>query len=378
MWTEAAQHEPSRIEKFIPGTLSPPRHVIRAREQIVALFTCLVPHCGRRSPASVLPAPIIADEIGAKWVVHVDRWIVLSGDGLFVPPLGSSTVSSDLRILDFVFVGVSPTLGVVDIHAYRRSRFVSDEIHLKPEGMIGGRLAVALIDGKIAVANMVTHEVIDVADDPGLMGMWSFNVSKGRKWVVIWEHVQSIVVMPAVNAGRPMGKTVDVGKRTAWVDMISDGEAAVMTMEDGGGHMLDMWCVDLKGSFESGHVVVTGRFNGFDTVGRVNFFHSKEHTVIMSFPHVDGHTQWKSPFPNLRVLHHSLFQHEIFKVDDTHFAGEDRANNTLSVFSTDDFHHPIRTLPLHGNFLCGNGFIVFWHESSFDIVDGASGPMKEL
>ncbi|KAH3714312.1 hypothetical protein Pelo_19180 [Pelomyxa schiedti] len=103
--------------------------------------------------------------------------------------------------------------------------------------------------------------------------------------------------MPAVNAGRPMGKTVDVGKRTAWVDMISDDEAAVMTMEDGGGYMLDMWCVDLKGLFESGHVVVTGRFNGFETVGRVNFFHSKEHSVIMSFPHVDGHTQWKLMTP---------------------------------------------------------------------------------
>ncbi|KAH3705940.1 hypothetical protein Pelo_19512 [Pelomyxa schiedti] len=85
-----------------------------ARDQLVALLVSTVAtphcHCGARSPARVLPAAVIADEIGAKWVMHVDRRAVIRGHSSTTTT--TATAASDAATTTYHIV--SHTLGVVE------------------------------------------------------------------------------------------------------------------------------------------------------------------------------------------------------------------------------------------------------------------------
>ncbi|KAH3742953.1 hypothetical protein Pelo_15656 [Pelomyxa schiedti] len=331
--------------------------------------------------------------------VSLERRIAIMGDHLLPDP---SVDDTDDIIRHFVFVGVSPTLGVVGLWACRASsKSAFGCMRIIPAGLFGDRLGVmeGTRDGKIGIANLVTHEVREV-DDPGFVGTWTYRVCSGRKWVVIWDCVkpQQIVVLSVSwlehrsqeSDTESYWKVVNVGRKALLVSVFmntndcdgdGDDEATFVTREYGGVTMVDMWHVDLKRSFESGELFVTGTFCGIATLVEIirttAVYHSKEHKVILSLPNADGTTtQWKSISPSQLpiILHESHCP--ITMVDNSYFAEEDRASETLRVFSTDDFDHPVHVFPLRRKdikVLCGNGLIVLWDEGHFDVFDAVTG-----
>ncbi|KAH3722674.1 hypothetical protein Pelo_18620 [Pelomyxa schiedti] len=158
--------------------------------------------------------------------------------------------------------------------------------------------------------------------------------------------------------------------------MINDDEAALVAPSPAVEGKTDMVCVDLKTSFESHNLAVTQEFLGLSfTVEEV--FHSKKHKVIAATwgCNTTGDCAWNLSLrvsslescecalrtvclcvrritqqpPHHPVLLHTSEDHlpdNLAKVDNTHFACCNRRNHTLSVFSTDDFDHPLRVFPL--------------------------------
>ncbi|KAH3767560.1 hypothetical protein Pelo_558 [Pelomyxa schiedti] len=386
---------PRKLEEMVPGTLPSASHVVMARDQLVALLACVAfPRCGTRSPARLLPAHVVADEIGSRWVMHVDRRVAIMGDHLLPDP---SVDHRNEMTRHFVFVDVSHTLGVVGRWACRKNaQFNWTCIHVTPAGLFGDKHAVVegTRGGKIGIVNLVSREVRDV-DDPGFVGAWTHRVSNGRKWVVIWEGVKSEhIVVLSVSAMKVLPQQqsqeseresywrhVNVGRKAFLANVLmntEDDDEGSFVVRDGSAAKLDMWRVDLKRSFESGELAVTGTFCGFSTLSETvcrAVYHSKEHNVILPLTNEDGTTtRWKAVSPSQSVILHTSHC-PVDMVDPTHFAEGDRASETLTVFSTADFGHPVHVFPLRHNIkvLGGNGFIVLWDEDHFDVFDALTG-----
>ncbi|KAH3742957.1 hypothetical protein Pelo_15660 [Pelomyxa schiedti] len=361
------------------GELPAPQHALWARDQLAALLACLaVPRCGARSPASLVPHHVLASDIGARFVTHVGTVLVMER---MIPGCVYATASG----VQILVVGISPTLGVVDVSGWCRN---ADYLVL-PHMWIGGGCAVhtrrnvaELVD--LAEMRVVEEEVI--GDD-----VWRFpGVHRSRNWVVMYPQVYGgrIAVWPLLElqphalSGWVHSKVVvTVEGRTQWVDIIDDQVVLVTRNPSGNCQVL---CVDLEKSYESGQLVVADSFHGYKGLEDM-VFTSKEYKLIVAMR--GGRKRKKSEggiqpcralelrsLRPLKVLHTCPDKCFLRKVDGTHFAEADGINKTLSVYSTDDFETPARIFPLNGKFECGNGFIaLIQDEGYFDIVDAVTG-----
>ncbi|KAH3742952.1 hypothetical protein Pelo_15655 [Pelomyxa schiedti] len=345
------------------GALPTPQHVLWARDQLAALLACLaVPRCGARSPASLVPHHVLASDIGARFVTHVGRVFVM-GAYHMIP--GCSYVTAPGRVserLQIVVVGISPTLGVVDVSGWCCSQKVG-----LPYMWIGGGCAVhtrrnvaELVD--LTEMRVVAEEAIGRCDEG-----WGFpRVHRSRNWVVMYPQVYGgrIAVWPVLQL-RPHALSgwvhnkvvVTVEGETQWLDIIND-QVVLVTRK----RTFQVLCVDLEKSYESGQLVVADSFHGYKGLEDM-VFTSKEYKLIVA---MRGRKKSKKSEDDKCVLR---------KVDCTHFAEANRIDKTLSVFSTDDFETPVRIFPLNGDFQCRNGFIALNQpeEECFDIVDAVTG-----
>ncbi|KAH3767321.1 hypothetical protein Pelo_803 [Pelomyxa schiedti] len=346
-------------QKVITGALPSPCHMVLARSQLVALLTSVViPRCGTHSQSRLLPAPTIKDEIAAKWVMSVDRRIVIKWNEIF----SRSDNDHENTLCNLVFIGVSLTLGVVEYHVLSRRNFTKDNLHTAHWIGNGCAMFPAEQGDTITIANLRTHVVRNVAA-PGFHAGGQFDMCKGRKWVVVWSVWFTIVIlhMSALNDDSwngPISMSVALTNGLRTVEMISDDEAVLLPHAD---HNVEVLCVDLKKSFELGSLVVTDRFRRFPLMGTM-VFHSKMHKVILTKYEWHGTgIEWVSLQPDCLL------------VDSTHFVEEDTPNMILNLFSTDDFTQPVRVFHLSDRFCCENGFIVLWSSGYLDLVDSITG-----
>ncbi|KAH3742955.1 hypothetical protein Pelo_15658 [Pelomyxa schiedti] len=378
--------------------LAPPTHIARARDQISALLACVtVPRCGARSPASAVPHPIIADEIGRQWVMRVDRRIVIHGGNLASFP--SPHPAAQNRLL---FIGVSHTLGVVELWG-RGTLLPAPDL-----GWVGnGCAAFSRLWGKRSVVVTADFRRMSLVEEDVGADVSNFKVCKARKWVVLFTVHQHkhVVIRPSSSPpaqplsdenGRRIGgwKVVDVGRFLAGpVDMVDDDTAALLTVRGGAGKDREILCIDLQNTYDTGVLAVTETH--WESVGlRSVVFHSKQHKVIVSLYKRSKNQMlqqigsmfplWRRPPPwrllsvrPLKMLH--CYDHPVHKIDGTHFSVEDTHQHTLSVFSTDEFDCPVRVFPLLTGMHCGNGFVVIqdavgMHIDLIDAVAVASTP----
>ncbi|KAH3742944.1 hypothetical protein Pelo_15647 [Pelomyxa schiedti] len=364
------------------GAVAPaPSHLTLARDQLFALLTGVaIPHCGTRSPARLLPAPVLVEEIGAKLVMHVERRVVIRG--MCRPRSADSEVYTKI----VVFAAISLTYGVVKMWSWSSNEELSNVRFLETAGICWVGNGCAVVQGSsdyaLAIANLRTNEVMDVAETPGFSVASGFHCSNCRKWMVLYNNEKSIVILLLSGLNNSEGedgdcvnhqeisRVVETERTVMWVDMIGENVAALVTIECCD---VEVWCIDLEVSFVSEKLAVTGKFQGFPTMEEKMVFHSKKHKVIVATQQLNQRgCQWRLMSLQLpKVLHQS--GNPLYKVDHTHFAEHDKSRGTLSVFSTDDFDNPVRVFLLHGEFRLGNGFIVFWEEGYIDLVDTVTG-----
>ncbi|KAH3722866.1 hypothetical protein Pelo_18428 [Pelomyxa schiedti] len=382
------QQPPRRVG--VRGALASPRHVLWARDQLAALLACAaVPRCGAGSPASLVPHHVLACDVGQRFVTHVARTSAICGsnlvsaDDVVVVGGGVAGATTGCRYytdvptdgpFDVVCVGVSLTLGVVECRGW--TRIQSSVSMCAWMGVIdvlgiGGRSNIEVVDH--VGMTFAEEEVV------GFGNLWGYiRICRGTKWAVLYtfDHVGRVAVRP-LGLHDGVNRVVDVRGHVEWVDMIHDDEAALLIriVDLSSTAKFTILCVDLEKSYQSGQLVVTDSFPGFGSLQRM-VFHSKGHKLIV--PMIErrnkSHVFELRSLRTLKVLHtcSDLLFH---KVDNTHFAEEDRTNRTLSVFSTDDFETPVCIFAINGKFKCGNGFIalVQQEEGCVDLVDAVTG-----
>ncbi|KAH3723045.1 hypothetical protein Pelo_18252 [Pelomyxa schiedti] len=292
----------------VRGILPPPSQVLLARDQLAALLACVaVPRCGARSPASLAPHAVLARDIGARFVMRVDRRLAISGHNLVSaapqqqPGSGVTTEEEEEEAgggggggggkvdpFNVVVVGVSHTLGVVEMRGWCGIERSLVTFVFAWSG-VGWSLPI-LDTSKIAVVDLadMTAAVEEVRGVGPVNG--SLEICKGSKWAVLYPRHD------AVGSGRiailPLGglhgggacKAVDVPGEVAGADMINENEVALFTRTgiadttaSGQFHLI---CVDLEKSYESEQevAVITGSFCGVDSCGlRKMVFTSNEH-----------------------------------------------------------------------------------------------------
>ncbi|KAH3731562.1 hypothetical protein Pelo_17605 [Pelomyxa schiedti] len=327
-------------------TLAAPEHILRACDQLVVLLLGLVaPRCAARSAAATLTHPIIIHEIGARYVMHVDRRIAIGGRGLVVVGEDDEEETPGWRgsWLDVVFVGISLTLGVVE--RWARGRVDDDAYCFAPlrgfKGWVGkGRLVVQRRGAGDAWA-LLNFETMRVELDAlgGRETYWS-----GGKWVVSLSRGKPMIIFPKSGLG---------------------SEACPATL------------LHKTRTYLTSRLVLT---NSFYTGGYISaLYQSKQHGLIAQVMHL----WWSSNQPPLNSFsfvslqsHKVLYRSQpgqIYKLDNTHFAEIGTNYETLSVYSIDDFDHPVRVFLAPARFSCENGFILIEETSHIDLVDAVTG-----
>ncbi|KAH3743553.1 hypothetical protein Pelo_15059 [Pelomyxa schiedti] len=376
-----AEGQPGVLPFATPCTLEPPAHILRARDQLAALLHGLVERCGAHSAVAGLAKSTVTDEIGAHWVLHVDRRVVVSGCNL-VPQVGRDGGrgvgenhyygKSCMGYVDLVCIGVSLTLGVVDLWG----RANVDQSWLAFDaGWVGhGRLLT--LSGLLNFMTGTMEAAFSLNADAAV---------KGRKWVVMispFSWVRSIIVCPVL----------EVGRRVYSVLAMLDGDEAVVTVDGDLGDS-ELWCVDLNQSYESGKLVRTDSgiaipVTSYDCVVPYIFRKKQGQKVIVEGANLGPCTvpryalelpsALKSRPPPRALLRRDDSQRLLWQVDNDHFAAKENNNHQeLKIFSTDDCETPLRVFPVLNwrLFDCGNGFIVFqeYECSCIDLVDAVTG-----
>ncbi|KAH3760594.1 hypothetical protein Pelo_7573 [Pelomyxa schiedti] len=386
---QPAPPQPQRVA--VRGTLAAPHHVLWARDQLAALLACVVvPRCGARGcPASLVPHAVLACDIGQRLVMHVDRQLLISGRHLVASsssaaPAAAAAANTHAET-NVVVVGVSLTLGVVGLRGWCGITHIEGVFEWVGVGCglpIGARSNIEVVD---PVEMTAVEEVVS-----GNIPRGYLDVRKGRNWAVLCKlfdySAHTILIRPLgllLHGGGGVTKGVYVTGEIQLVDMINDNEAALLIRIEDSHRRFHMLCVDLEKSYDSGQLVVTDSVPAFGTIkGMV--FHSKDHKLIVPM-NERKKSDPGTPVVGLRSLRplkvlHTCSNWVIHKVDSTHFAEEDITNNTLSVFSTDEFERPVRIFTLDGEFKCGNGFIALMmqQEGCFDLVDAVTGTWLRL
>ncbi|KAH3744324.1 hypothetical protein Pelo_14297 [Pelomyxa schiedti] len=300
--------------------------------------------CGALSPAAALPLHIVADEIGASFVMQVDRSVVATGYGAF---WGGAVRWGVAHAGGGEALGGCPHRGRVRV-ARRR---------------LGARRG----------SGPDVFEVVDFWHAGAvleLVRLWSCSSlggTKGRKWVVLYDRSGESGV-------------VDVRGGYRWEGMISDDDVCVWTVI---GSMVLF--IDLAKTYASGQLVVRQSFpsSEMETVDPV-VFPIKGHKLI--FAGRDYIATWEDCSGHMRiwslaVIHNYPKPSYAQKVDYTHVAEVGYThvtagrNRTISVFSIDDFEHPVRVFPDVGVgcLIVENGFLVLVQKGCVDLVDAVTG-----
>ncbi|KAH3742503.1 hypothetical protein Pelo_16105 [Pelomyxa schiedti] len=147
--------------------------------------------------------------------------------------------------------------------------------------------------------------------------VWVFG---GRKWTVVSYPCLGYIVILNMSELERDCCGGEIGRGVSKVCMINDDEAGVVSLQLPKCNKAEVWCVDLKASFESHRLVVTQKLE-LSHVGYM--FHSKEHRIIAAISE-SGEWSLKS-LQQPQVLCQAKCL--LYNINHTNFACTDPARN---------------------------------------------------
>ncbi|KAH3756367.1 hypothetical protein Pelo_11862 [Pelomyxa schiedti] len=290
-----------------------------------------------------------------------------SGGGQ-VPP-----VASDLDLQLLQFAGVSHTVGVVELWDAGDPR--ADYLRAAYLGFDGGY--GGWVDNGCALWTWSSGPYLSVLTFPTRM-----EVHKNKRWVVmVSESVDpsgSIAIWPVGQLEK--AREIDVTRFPLWLDLTDNMDEAAFLSKDQDGNYQELCLIDLKNSYESSQLVITHTVRVSAPL-RPMFLRSRTHKFIVSV--FDAHNPTaandvRSLYPQEEVLC-DLGTGTLHKLDTTHFAVADSAG-ALSVFSTDDFEHPLRVFPsrcpdIPKRIQCARMLVAFQYDDEIFLLDALRGTL---
>ncbi|KAH3765398.1 hypothetical protein Pelo_2734 [Pelomyxa schiedti] len=365
------------------------RHVAWARDQFLAVALCHHRRCGRRSPARVLPHPVLVDVIGRELVMSPCK-----------------TVSVNVRVVKYspvptvVCVGVSFTLGVTWLR----------------ERQEDGSFQTCFEDGVLEMRSRGSDYDLVMKDwGTGLErvewrggGFFLSEVMRNDKWMLVeWKRQnespskkpEERLLLPVLGAnvrGECRSVMAPQGVHFKWIAMLDGDDAIVSTLPLSGDHKLKetLWRVNLRETYNTSQFVPIAQIPGYTS--NMNrqiemMSNSRENGLIAAVCDQRYGYEGRNSCQLIRLRPNSKSRELLrggrpkpFRIDSSHWLeavsdDSNPSNVTLRLFSTEDLDNPIRefTYPDAAQVSCSNGFIVFLVRSKpfchIDIVDALSG-----